>query len=411
MKIQAVFLSFIALIALCTSGLSAQENNPAGDKYIESDVIPLAGKKGFGFTTRAGDFILKPFVLVQTSAKMNYYDDEGLELADQDNVANSGFELGNALIGFAGKAFDKLTFNLTLNAAQSGDALLQQAWVELNLKDELRIRTGKFKTPFNQAYLVTLGETLFPALPVSLTAPVNIPYSLNSVNPNFATGFDLGVQLHGLLHNRWEYRLGVFNGTGIGVNGAKKTLSDDLGFPSLLYAARIAFMPRGVMPGHQGDPDRLKESKYLVALSSSYNVEANWQASNDWRAGLELACLYRRLYLSAEAYFLNVKFTRKQQIPEPRNFIGGYIQGGYFVADKLQLAMRYDFYDRNALATDGILNLPACGLNYFVAGYNLKFQAMYQYLGRWRHTDQLERDNDDLGLAQHQAQIMLQFSF
>lgn len=388
--------------------LTAQENN---DKYIESDVIPLAGKKGFSFETRAGDFVFKPFVLVQTSAKMNYYDDEGLELADQDNIANSGFEIGNALLGFSGKAFNKLTFNLTLNAAQSGDALLQQAWFDINLKDELRFRVGKFKTPFNQGYLVTLGETLFPVLPVSLTAPVNIPYSLNSVNPNIATGFDLGVQMHGVVRQKWEYRLGVFNGTGIGVNGAKKTLSDDLGIPSLLYAARLAYMPQGAMPAHQGSSADLNNHKSLIALSSSYNVEANWQASNDFRAGLELAYLYHRWYFTGEAYFLRMKFTKKQDIAKPYNFLGGYVQGGWFVTPKWQLAARYDFFNRNSFDTDGFLNLPACGVNYFIAGYNLKLQAMYQYLGKWGHADQLARDNDDLGLAQHTAQVMLQFSF
>jgi hypothetical protein len=36
---------------------------------------------------------------------------------------------------------------------------------------------------------------------------------------------------------------------------------------------------------------------------------------------------------------------------------------------------------------------------------------MYQYLGKWGHENQLARDNDDLGLAQHGAQVMLQFSF
>ncbi|MDR1500526.1 MAG: OprO/OprP family phosphate-selective porin, partial [Tannerellaceae bacterium] len=347
----------------------------------------------------------------QTSAKMNYYDDEGLELSDQDNVANSGFEVGNALLGFSGKAFGRLTFNFTINAAQSGDALLQQAWFDLNLRDELRVRVGKFKTPFNQGYLVTLGETLFPTLPVSLTAPVNIPYSLNSVNPNIATGFDLGVQLHGLVRERWEYRLGLFNGTGIGVNGAKKTMSDDLGIPSLLYAARLAYMPQGMMPTHQGSISDLDNHKSLIALSTSYNVEANWQASNDFRAGLEMAYLYHRWYFTGEAYYLHMKFTRKQAVDKPYDFVGGYIQGGYFATKKMQLAARYDFFDRNSFHADGFLNLPALGVNYFISGYNLKLQAMYQYLGRWGHKDQLARDNDDLGLAQHAAQVMLQFSF
>ena len=403
---RLIYLSIAYFSCLCAFG---QETNE--DKYIESDVIPLAGKKGFSFETKTGDFVFKPFVLVQSSAKMNYYDDEGLDLADQDNIANSGFEVGNALIGFAGKAFDKITFNLTLNAAQSGDALLQQAWFDINLKDELRFRVGKFKTPHNQAYLVTLGETLFPTLPLSLTAPVNIPFSLNSVNPNIATGFDLGVQVHGLINNKWEYRAGIFNGTGITVNGAKKTLSDDLGIPSLLYAGRIAYMPKGNMPTHQGSPNDLNNNKLLFAFSSSYNVEANWQASNDLRTGLEFSWLHNRWYFAAEAYHLNMKFVKRQQISPAYNFFGGYVQGGYFVTDKMQLAARYDLYDRNSTKTKGYLNAPAIACNYYIAGYNLKLQAMYQYLGKWGHNNQLERDNDDMGLAQHFAQVMLQFSF
>lgn len=402
------FLLFSALFA-SVSLLAQDKKND--DKYIESDVIPLAGKKGFSFESKAGDFIFKPFVLVQTSAKMNYYDDEQIGADDQDNIANSGFEVGNALIGFAGKAFDKVTFNLTINAAQSGDALLQQAWFDLNVKDELRFRAGKFKTPFNQAYLVTLGETLFPTLPMSLTSSVNIPYSINSVNPNFATGFDLGVQVHGLLKNKWEYRVGIFNGTGISVNSAKKTLSDDLHIPSLLYSGRIAYMPKGVMPSHQGSPDDLNNDKFMIAASTSYNVEANWQASNDFRAGLEFSYLYKRWYFAAEAYLLNMDFVERQQVSHSYSFMGGYVQGGYFLNNKVQLAARYDFFDRNSSKTDGILNAPAIGANYYIAGYNLKLQAMYQYLGKWGHENQIDRDNDDLGLAQHYAQVMLQFSF
>ncbi|MDR2627468.1 MAG: OprO/OprP family phosphate-selective porin, partial [Dysgonamonadaceae bacterium] len=206
-------------------------------------------------------------------------------------------------------------------------------------------------------------------------------------------------------------RLGIFNGTGIAVNGAKKTLSDDLGIPSLLYAGRIAIMPEGAMPTHQGSPEDLNNFKYLAALSASWNVEANWQASNDFRAGLELACLYHRWYFAGEAYFLNMKFTKRQNISPAYDFVGGYVQGGYFITDKMQCALRYDLFNRNSFRTDGFLNLPACALNYYIAGYNLKLQAMYQYLGRWGHSDQLERDNDDLGFAQHYAQVMLQFSF
>ncbi|MDR1864764.1 MAG: OprO/OprP family phosphate-selective porin [Bacteroidales bacterium] len=399
--------NYLFLLLFFPFTLSAQEN----DKYIESDVIPMAGKKGFSVQSRAGDFLLKPYSLVQTAAKFNYYDDEGINLADQDKIANSGFEIPYAIIGISGRAFGKITFNLTVNAAKSGASLLQQAWFDVNLKEQLRFRVGKFKTPYNQAYLVTLGETLFPALPVSLTTPVNIPHSLNAVNPNFATGFDLGVMMHGLLKGKWEYHLGVFNGTGINVNTAQKTTSDDLGIPSLLYAGRIAFMPYGAMTSHQGRTDDLNNHRLLFALSASWNVEAEWESSNDFRAGFEFAWLINRWYLSAEAYYMHMKFTRLQKSSAQYHFLGGYVQGGYFLTEKLQAALRYDLFNRNSLKTDGFINLPALGCNYYLFGYNLKLQAMYQYMGRWGHATQLERDNDDLGMALHAATVMLQFSF
>jgi hypothetical protein len=413
-KIYIAKYLFISTAVLMYAQTIAQQTDDARasdiDKYIQSDVIPMIDKRGFSFQTRVGDFLFKPYTLVQSAVKLNYYDDEGLELSDQDNVANSGFEIPYAILGLSGR-FNKLTFNFTLNAAKSGAAMLQQAWFDINLKNELRFRVGKFKTPYNQAYLVTLGETLFPVLPSSLTASVYLDRSINSSPPTFATGFDLGFMVHGLVNNVWEYNVGIFNGTGINVNAAQKTLSDDLGIPSLLYAARIAFMPMGPMPLHQGNTGDLNNNKFLVALSTSYNVEANWQTSNDFRLGLELSYIRDRLYLSGEAYYLNVDLTKRQRVDACYSFVGAYIQGGYFVTDRIQPALRYDFMDRNSLSQKGILNLPAAGINYYIFGYNLKLQAMYQYLGRWGHENQDARDIDDLGLAEHSATVMLQFSF
>ncbi|WP_321480548.1 porin [uncultured Bacteroides sp.] len=389
--------------------LSAQKIN---DNYMDNGVVSLAGKEGFSFKTQQGDFLFKPYMLVQATASYNYYDDEGLDKAyNQDNVANSGFAIPNAILGFTGKAFGRVTFNLSLNASQSGGALLQQAWFDIAMKEQLRVRVGKFKTPFTHAYLTTLGETLFPVLPTSLTSTVIIPHSLNAVNPCIATGFDLGVQVHGLLSGTWEYQLGIFNGTGINVNTATKTLSDDYHIPSLLYAGRLAYMPKGLMPHSQGNSDNLSDDKMLIALSSSYNVESEKESTNDYRAGIEFAWIKNRWYIGAEAYYMNMKFTERQQISKAYNFLGGYAQIGYFVTPKLQTAFRYDFYNRNGMDTDGYLNMPAVGLNYFFSNYNLKLQAMYQYTARTGHETQLDRDNDDLGLSTHSAVVMLQYSF
>lgn len=400
------------LTALCLSAVMPLAALAQHEEDTENGIVSLAGREGFTIASKKGDFVFKPYLLVQTSANFNWYDDEGLDKAyNQDNVANSGFAIPYAVLGFTGKAFGKVSFNLSLNAAATGAALLQQAWFDVELKKQFSIRVGKFKTPFSHAYLTTLGETLMPSLPLSLTAPVILPYSLNAVTPNIGTGFDLGVEVHGLLADKFGYEVGLFNGTGISVNTAGKTFSDDWHIPSLLYAGRFTYMPKGVMPSTQGNPNRLNEDKLMLGVSTSLNVESENESTNDYRAGLEFAMLKRKLYLGAEMYYMHVGFTKRQKIDQGYHYLGGYVQGGYFVTSRLQATARYDFFNRNGMDTNGFMNMPAVGVNYFFKGCNLKLQAMYQFVGRQGHDTQLDRDNDDLGIATHNATVMLQYTF
>ena len=382
------------------------------EEDTENGVVSLAGRKGFSIQSKKGDFVFKPYLMVQTAGSFNWYDDEGLDKAyNQDNIENAGFSVPYAVLGFTGKAFDKVSFNLSINAAASGAKILQQAWFDIKVVDPFAVKVGKFKTPFTHAFLTTLGGTLMPAMPTSLTAEVIMPYVLNAVTPSMSTGWDLGVEVHGLVGGKFGYEVGVWNGTGASTNLATKTFSDDWHIPSLLYGGRISYMPFGVMPSTQGDPNRLNENKLLVALSGNINVESENESTNDTRAGLEVSWLYKRLYLAGEAYYMHVGFTERQKISESYDYVGGYIQGGYFITKNLQAALRYDFMDRNALDADGFLNMPAIGFNYFFNRLNLKLQAMYQFTGRTGHETQLDRDLDDLGLSMHKGVIQLQYSF
>lgn len=394
---------------------------PAPDHIdMENGVLGIADNRGFTLQSKTGKFIFKPYLFLQTRGSYNYYDSEGLDKAyNQDNVHNSGFSMPYAILGFTGKTFGKLDYNLSINAAATGGNVLQQAWVDYKFQDALRLRAGKFKTPFTHAYLTTLGETLFPTLPVSLTASSIMPYSLNAVTPSIGTGFDMGVQVHGnfALNKqcpegwRMGYELGLWNGTGSSVNTATKTLSDDWHIPSLLYAGRISFMPWGRMPLTQGNRHMLRGRHMLMALSGGINVEAENESTNDSRMGLEFAMLYNRWYVAAEGYWMHVGFTKRQKIDRTFNYWGAYAQAGYFINPTLQIGLRYDFMDRNGSSKDGILNMPAVVCNYYIPHSNLKLSAMYQFTGRYGHETQLDRDNDDLGITTHSACVQLQYSF
>ena len=146
------------LVVLLSAGVfsvKAQDTKKEmDDKYVENDVVSLAGKKGFSFSTKAGDFLFKPYALVQASACYNRYDDQGLESHYAKSVANSGFAIPNAILGFTGKAFGRVTFNLSLNAAKSGGALLQQAWFDVKyFGGDVVSGTALFRFPIRIASL------------------------------------------------------------------------------------------------------------------------------------------------------------------------------------------------------------------------------------------------------------------
>lgn len=385
---------------------------------MENGVLGIADDRGFTLQSKDGKFVFKPYLMLQTRGQFNYYDDEGLDKAyNQDNVANSGFAMPYAILGFTGKTFGKLDYNLSINAAAKGAEILQQAWVDYSISPAARFRAGKFKTPFTHAYLTTLGETLFPLLPTSLTATTIMPHVLNAVTPNIGTGFDVGVEFHGATSlkrgSQWlmGYEAGLWNGSGSAVNGATKTLSDDWHIPSLLYAGRLTFMPWGQMPMTQGNARMLKGRHMLFGISGGLNVESESESTNDARLGAEFAMLYNRWYVGAEAYWMHVGFTKRQKIDDTFNYWGAYGQVGYFVVPTVQLGLRYDFMDRNSSKKDGFLNMPALVCNYYIPKVHLKLSAMYQFTGRYGHETQLDRDNDDLGISTHHASLQLQFSF
>jgi hypothetical protein len=386
---------------------------------MENGVLGIADDRGFTLQSKNGKFVFKPYLFLQTRGQFNYYDDEGLDKAyNQDNVANSGFAIPYAILGFTGKTFGRLDYNLSVNAAAKGADILQQGWVDLRINPAARFRVGKFKTPFTHAYLTTLGETLFPILPTSLTTSIIMPHTLNAVNPIIGTGFDLGVEFHGVAklnkkQDSWliGYEVGLWNGSGSSVNAATKTFSDDWHIPALLYAGRLTFMPWGQMPATQGNAKMLKGRLMLFGISGGLNVESESESTNDTRLGAEFSMLLNRWYFGAEAYWMHVGFTKRQKIDETFNYWGAYAQVGYFVTPTVQLGARYDFMDRNGTTKDGLLNMPAVVCNYYIPKVHLKLSAMYQYTGRYGHKTQLDRDNDDLGIATHHASVQLQFSF
>ena len=73
MKKIIIAASLAAMLPL--AGMAQHEEDS------ENGIVSLAGREGFTISSKRGDFVFKPYLLVQTSANINWYDDEGLDKA------------------------------------------------------------------------------------------------------------------------------------------------------------------------------------------------------------------------------------------------------------------------------------------------------------------------------------------
>ena len=120
----------IILGLLCTSAitLSAQNNSEQGKPHedvrsidMENGVTGIADNRGFTLKSKDNKFVFKPYLFLQSQGKFQWYDSEGLDKAyNQDNVANSGFAMPYAILGFTGTTFGRVDYNLCINASASG---------------------------------------------------------------------------------------------------------------------------------------------------------------------------------------------------------------------------------------------------------------------------------------------------
>ena len=77
------------------------------EEDTENGVVSLAGREGFTIRDQKRRLSYSnPICSYRPVANFNWYDEEGLDKAyNQDNVANSGFSVPYAVLGFTGKGF------------------------------------------------------------------------------------------------------------------------------------------------------------------------------------------------------------------------------------------------------------------------------------------------------------------
>lgn len=180
------------------SRLRAQTEKPVDAKQVEKVVDdrlkrqkPTAGwNNGFFLQSEDGDFRLRLRALIHADARA-FTSSKGFTGTDT-------FYLRRVRPIIEGTLYKYFDFRLVPDFGE-GRTVLQDAYVDVNVRPEARLRAGKSKEPFSLERLQSASDLHFIE---------------RSIANNLAPNRDVGVQLFGdVLNGTVSYQLGAYNGT------------------------------------------------------------------------------------------------------------------------------------------------------------------------------------------------------
>jgi phosphate-selective porin len=268
----------------------------------------------------------------------------------QESGKHNGFDIRRARIDLRGSVTPIFTYRLQADLVDKPKMI--DAYGEIKLADYFSITAGQFKIPFSMENLASSNK--LEMIDRSQVVEALVARSKDVIgNQN---GRDIGVQVGGTLLKikdlpLVEYRLGVFNGSGINVADTANNAKD--------LAGRLIFTPiKGLSFG----------GSFYKGWDKAIKPDVPGQSQTRNRLGAEFSYVLSRFALKGE--YIAGKDGKT-------NRAGWYIQTGYFVIpQKLQVLGKYDVYDPNTSTPDNISTNYVFGANYNFNSWS-RLQAFY----------------------------------
>ncbi|MCK9414343.1 MAG: OprO/OprP family phosphate-selective porin [Prolixibacteraceae bacterium] len=269
--------------------------------------------------------------------------------------AIDGFDIRRARLGVKGNISPYWSYRVQFDLA--GTPKLIDAYAELKVNDYLNFTLGQAKIPFSLENLTSSNKLELIDRSQAVEALVARGKDVGG-NQN---GRDLGIQVGGIILKQkdrsvLDYRLGVYNGSGINTADNNENKG---------YAARLIVHP---VAGLDISGALYNGSRFIpevktgtVVTTPSKNVDRN-------RYGFDLN------------YDLNNLAVRGEYIhgtDDKINREGYYFQAGYyFLERKLQLLAKYDFYDTDKAVAKNASTWYVLGANY---NFNPNTRLQFNY--------------------------------
>jgi phosphate-selective porin OprO and OprP len=306
----------------------------AAIKQQETD----AGRKSF-FATAARQMTLSGY----TQIRYQVLDEKGKK---------DGFDIRRARLDLNGNFTPFLAYRLMADFADKPK--LMDAYAEIKIRDYFNITLGQFRVPFSVENLTPVRK--FELIDFSQVVDALVLRGKDVIgNQN---GRDIGIQLGGGLINQGsykliEYKIGVFNGSGINIADTANEAKDIIG--------RVIVNPaKGFSIG----------ASYYNGWGKAIKPTADYRGKSQPRTrfGVEASYTLTRLLFRGEYI---------QGVDGSIDKAGWYLLAGYYVIpQKLQVICKYDTYDPNKSSDSDITTNYVAGLNFNFNNWS-RIQAFY----------------------------------
>ena len=289
-----------------------------------------------------------------------------------------GFDIRRARLDVKGTISPYWGYRVQFDLA--GTPKLIDAYAELKLNDYFNFTIGQAKIPFSLENLVSSNKLELIDRSQAVEALVARGKDVGG-NQN---GRDIGIQLGGtiLKYNDRpviDYRLGVYNGSGINTTDANEKKD---------FATRLILHP---VAGLDISAALYNGSRYIAEVKTGTVVTTPAKNVTRDRYGFDLS------------YDLNNFSVRGEYLHGTDELIdreGYYAQiGYYFLQKKLQLLAKYDFYDADKSKANNASTWYVLGANVNLNA-NVRLQANYTF-----------KQEEGTGIDNNYASLQFQIGF
>jgi phosphate-selective porin OprO and OprP len=298
----------------------------------------------------------------------------------QEDKKIDGFDIRRAYLDIKGDITPYWSYRLQTDFATSPKII--DVYTELKLKDEINFTIGQQLLPFSLNNVTSNTKLILADRAQVVEAGTFRKGDVLGDN----NGRDIGITVYGSFLpvkelNLIEYRIGVFNGSGI--NKADVNEAKDI-------TGRLVIHPiKGLDLGGSFISGWTPDSAGLSAMGITLKDYS--QLGKRQRLGGEINYTYKFLNASAE-------YIAFQDGDVSRS--GYYAQlAAFLIPNKIQLAGRYDTFDKDVDKDDNISTNITAGINYYINS-NALLQAAYTF----KKEEGASVDNDF-------AALQLQISF